>query len=112
MTSMISTAEASFFSDSLSSLDTPSIRADGRTPFSYRPINLIEDVSVQCNGSARCQLRTSSENILTDVIVGCKLEVEQRDFDIHGAKIECSVDFPPAALIALPYDPAQHTQVI
>ncbi|KAI7940692.1 hypothetical protein MJO28_012977 [Puccinia striiformis f. sp. tritici] len=107
MTSMISTAEASFFSDSLSSLDTPSIRADGRTPFSYRPINLIEDVSVQCNGSARCQLRTSSENILTDVIVGCKLEVEQRDFDIHGAKIECSVDFPPAALIALPYDPAQ-----
>ncbi|WAQ90755.1 hypothetical protein PtA15_13A154 [Puccinia triticina] len=104
---MISTTEAAFFSDSLSSTANPSIRGDGRTPFSYRPINLIDHVSLQSNGSARCQLKTSSENIVTDVIVGCKLEVEQRDFDTHGAKIECSVDFPPAALIALPYDPAQ-----
>ncbi|KAA1085496.1 hypothetical protein PGT21_009123 [Puccinia graminis f. sp. tritici] len=104
---MISTTEAAFFSDSLSSNSNPSIRADGRTPFSYRPINLIDEVSLQSNGSARCQLKTTSENIITDVIVGCKLEVEQRDFDAHGAKIECSVDFPPAALIALPYDLAQ-----
>jgi exosome complex RNA-binding protein Rrp42 (RNase PH superfamily) len=89
---MISTTEAAFFADSLCSIGNPSIRSDGRTPYSYRPINLIDQVSLQSNGSARCQLKTSSDNIITDVIVGCKLEVEQREFDIHGARIECSVD--------------------
>jgi len=104
---MISTTEAAFFADSLCSANNPPIRSDGRTPFGYRPINLIDNVSLQSNGSARCQLKTSSDHIITDVIVGCKLEVEERAFDTHGSRIECSVDFPPAALIALPHDPAQ-----
>lgn len=105
---MISKTEAAFLSDSLGlPTESTSIRADGRAPFSYRPINLIDQISVQSNGSARCQLKTSSDAILTDVIVGCKLEVEERDFDTHGARVECTVDFPPAALIALPHDPTQ-----
>lgn len=39
-------------------------------------------------------------------MVGCKLEVDERDFNSIGAKVECTVDCPPATLNALASDPS------
>ncbi|KAH9814186.1 ribosomal protein S5 domain 2-type protein [Melampsora americana] len=106
----LSKTEASYLSESIKptteSETTHSLRADGRPLLSFRPINIITNVSAQANGSARCQLSTSSSSILTDVMVGCKLEVDERDFSSIGAKVECTVDCPPATLNALASDPS------
>ncbi|KAG0147973.1 hypothetical protein CROQUDRAFT_42180 [Cronartium quercuum f. sp. fusiforme G11] len=108
---MLSKTEASYLSESIKPTNTAgqtakSLRADGRGLFSFRPINIITGVSAQSNGSARAQLFTSSSGVVTDVLVGCKLEVEERDFSTMGARVECTVECPPATLNALSSDPS------
>lgn len=96
-TMLLSKTEASYLSESIKptteSPTTQPLRADGRPLLSFRPINIITNVSAQANGSARCQLSTSSSRISTDVMVGCKVEVDERDFNSIGAKVECTVDW-------------------
>ncbi|MBW0477254.1 hypothetical protein O181_016969 [Austropuccinia psidii MF-1] len=106
-TGMLSRAEASFYRNSLVPSASKYVRADGRSAFKFRPISITTGVSAHSHGSARCRLTTTSDGVVTDVLVGCKLDVEERTFDTRASVLECSVDFPPAALISLPNDPSQ-----
>ncbi|MBW0470628.1 hypothetical protein O181_010343 [Austropuccinia psidii MF-1] len=70
-----------------------SLISDGRSAFKFWPISITTGGSAHSHGSARYRIKTTSDGVVTDVLIGCKLDVEERTFDTRASVLECSVDF-------------------
>ncbi|KAI8459720.1 hypothetical protein BY996DRAFT_4575655 [Phakopsora pachyrhizi] len=84
------------------------IRLDGRDNLRFRPIELIDRFSNFSNSSCRAKLLTNSNNVSDEILVGVRVEIEEREFDRFGSgRLEVSIDLTPSALMVLRNDPTQ-----